>query len=92
MKIRLTSAQRSALECMPGAECYPWVSSAWDMENTLEWEDFCTDRIVEELTEAANSEGENYVHTDCPVLRRLALGAQTALTNLAIKVRKESKK
>jgi hypothetical protein len=86
--VKLTAAQVSALECAGLDEATPMITKAWTTRTALAVDPADLDALVQELTEASNSEDASAQDTTDPTMRRQAAGAAAALGNLAGKVRR----
>lgn len=91
--VRLTDAQRSALECS-GIDLddeSPELLAAWNGASVLRANRATINALCGEITDVANSEDDIALRETDPEMRRLARGARTALTNLARNIRKASR-
>lgn len=86
MKLKLTEAQASAMECRDWS-MEPTVQECWDGDRLLTFEEHQRAELFSEINEAANAEdAQAEMRSEPPETRRGCRGAATALTNLAFKI------
>lgn len=90
VRVKLSPAQRSALECRDGGGLDLLTDAAWGARaDYLEFAAVVTDALADELTEACNAEdGQAEEPNTDAESRRFARDASRALGSLAAKVRK----
>ena len=89
LRLRLTDAQVSALECGDWSE-EPHLEAAWDRGQWLTWDHEQTEGLASDLTAGSNSEDAMAEDRGRGAEERLgARGAARALANLAGKVLSE---
>lgn len=91
--VRLTAAQRSALECAglesieAESDVLAVLARSWDGVSRLSFDEAERIDVFEAITERANAEdGQAEDGSEDPDVRRMARGACVALTNLANKI------
>ena len=88
MRIRLSVAQLSALECAGIDEEFPALLKAWQ-GCYLVFEPAEADAISSELTDRSNGEDAAAEQASDPAMRRQARGASIALGNLSSRILRE---
>lgn len=56
--VRLSNAQRSALECRDGGGLDPITERCWDKRSTITFDPSDVDELLSEIMEASNAEAE----------------------------------
>lgn len=90
IEIKLTPAQRSALECREGGGLPKILREAWNGVNRLRFSSSEVEELWQALNECSNGEDGSAENESDPRLKRMASGAALALANLSFKVLKSA--